>query len=341
MMRRGRIAVCLGLAVWLLVSAGCRAKPDKTSGPKTAGEGFKVALLTPGPISDDGWNASAYEGLERIRDELGAEVAHKESKNEGEFKQDFRDFARRGYSLIFAHGFEYSIHARDVAGEFPNVYFVTTGGLPENVRPNYSPIVFVIDDGMYLLGVLAGKMTKTGKLGVIGGQEIPPVVAAFKAFEAGAKSVNPKVKIVSSYVGTWDDAAKAREQASAQIKEGVDFILQNADKAGLGVFQAVKEAREQKKDVYAFGSNRDQNHVEPSAILASAVSDIPKGFVFMAQRAKERTFTGEVHEFRLKDGFISVVYNPQLEAVIPPDAKKAVQDAQNAIVNGTLRVTGE
>ena len=233
------------------------------------------------------------------------------------------------------------IEGGDVAGEFPNVAFVTTGGLPENVRPNYSPIVFVIDDGMYLLGILAGKMTKTGKLGVIGGQEILPVVAAFKAFEAGAKSVNPKVKVVYSYVGKWDDAAKAREQASAQIKEGVDFILQNADKAGLGVFQAVKEAREQKKDVYAFGSNRDQNHLEPTAIMASGVSDIPKGFVFMANRVKEHVFTGEVHEFRLKDGFVSVVYNSQLESVIPEDAKKAVQDAQDAIVNGTLTVTGK
>lgn len=340
-MRDWRTAVCPVLVVSLLVIVGCRAKPDKASVTKTNGEPLKVALLTPGPVSDDGWNASAYEGLERIQKELGAEVAHKESKNEGEFKQDFRDFARRGYALVFAHGFEYSIHARDVAGEFPKTYFVTTGGLPENVRPNYSPIVFVIDDGMYLLGVLAGKMTKTDRLGVVGGQEIPPVVAAFKAFEAGAKSVNPKTKVVYSYVGNWDDATKAREQASAQIKEGVDFILQNADKAGLGVFQAVKEAREQMKDVYAFGSNRNQNHLEPSAILASAVSDIPKGFVFMANRVKENAFVGEVHEFRLRDGFVSVAYNPQLESVVPDAAKKAVQDAQDAIVNGTLTVTGK
>lgn len=330
-----RRVVCVGLGMGFALFLGCRPKPKEETSPKT----FKVALLTPGPISDDGWNASAYEGLERIRKELGAEVAHKESKNEGEFKQDFRDFARRGYSLIFAHGFEYSIHARDVAEEFPNVYFVTTGGLPENVRPNYSPIVFVIDDGMYLLGVLAGKMTRTGKIGVVGGQEIPPVVAAFKAFEAGAQSVRPTVKLISSYVGNWEDAAKAREQALAQIKEGVDFILQNADKAGLGVFQAVKEAREQGKNVYAFGSNRDQNHIEPTAILASAVSDIPKGFLFMANRVKEGTFVGEMHAFRLKDGFISVVYNPQLESVIPPEAKEVVQKAQEAIIKGTLLIT--
>lgn len=340
-MRSWRGAARIGLAALILAMIGCRAKPDKPSDAKEKDEPLKVALLTPGPVSDDGWNASAYDGILSIQKELGAEIAHKESTNEGEFKQDFRDFARRGYGLVLAHGFEYSIHARDVADEFPDARFVTTGGLSENVRPNYSPIVFVIDDGMYLLGILAGKMTKTGKLGVVGGQEIPPVVAAFKAFEAGAQSVNPKAKVIYSYVGKWDDAAKAREQASAQIKEGVDFILQNADKAGLGVFQAVKEAREQKVDVYAFGSNRDQNHLEPSSILASAVSEIPKGFVYMANRVNDDTFAGEVHEFRLKDGFVSVVYNPQLESAIPADAKRAVQDARDAIVAGTLTVTGE
>jgi len=329
----------LSIAMAVLVLGGCRDKARQAETPEPAKSGaLKVALLTPGPISDDGWNASAYEGLQLIEKELGAEIAQKESTNEGEFKQDFRDFARRGYRLIFAHGFEFSAHARDVAQEFPDTYFVTTGGLQESVRPNYSPIVFVLDDGMYLLGVLAGKMTKTHKIGVIGGQELPPVVAAFRAFEQGARSANPRVKIVSAYVGNWNDAAKAREQAAAQIDEGVDFILQNADKAGLGVFQAVKEARGQGKDVYAFGSNRDQNHVEPSAILASAVSEIPKGFLYMAKAVADGTFQGELHHFRLSDGFISVALNSKLEASIPQEARTALDAAREAVRRGEVTV---
>jgi basic membrane protein A len=289
---------------------------------------FKVALLTPGPVSDDGWNASAYEGLQLIEHELGAQVSHREARNQGEFRQDFRDYARRGYNLIFAHGYEFSTHARDIAEAFPDTYFVTTGGEPEYARPNYAPIVFVLDDGMYLLGVLAGKMTKTGKLGFIGGQEIPPVSAGLDAFINGAKSVRDDVEVITAYVGNWEDALKASEQASAQIREGADFLLHNADKAGLGVFQAVAEARQGGRDVYAFGSNRDQNHLNPAVILASAVSDIPKGFLDVARQAESGEFEGAVRHFTLAGGWVHVAYNPELADAIPDDARAAVDAAE-------------
>jgi basic membrane protein A and related proteins len=300
---------------------------------------LKVALLTPGPVSDDGWNASAYEGLELIKEELGAQVAHRESRNQGEFRQDFRDYARRGYNLIFAHGYEFSTHARDIAATFPNTYFVTTGGEPEYARPNYAPIVFVLDDGMYLLGVLAGKMTHTGKLGFVGGQELPPVSAGLNAFVKGAKSVRPDIEVITAYVGNWEDALKAREQAAAQISEGVDFILHNADKAGLGVFQAVAEARKAGDDVYAFGSNRDQNHVNPEVILASAVSDIPKGFVDIARQVERGEFEGALRTFTLRGGWIHVVYNPALEDRIPEDVKAAVEAAKEGLRSGAINLT--
>ncbi len=305
----------------------------------TAGAALRVALLTPGPVSDDGWNASAHEGLELIKEELGAEVAHRESRNQGEFRQDFRDYARRGYDLIFAHGYEFSTHARDIAGTFPDTYFVTTGGEPEYARPNYAPIVFVLDDGMYLLGVLAGQMTQTGKLGFVGGQELPPVSAGLSAFVKGAQSVRPDIEVITAYVGNWEDALKAREQAAAQIEEGADFLLHNADKAGLGVFQAVAEARKAGGDVYAFGSNRDQNHVNPEVILASAVSNIPKGFVDMARQVENGDFEGALRYFTLQGGWIHVAYNPALEDRIPDDVKAAVETATESLRSGAISLT--
>ncbi|MDA1191439.1 MAG: BMP family protein [Candidatus Poribacteria bacterium] len=329
------------VAVVAVGLAGC-GKGDKPSASAEQAEApLKVALMSPGPISDDGWNASAYEGLQQIEAQVGAEIAQKQSSNEGEFKQDFRDFARRGYKIIFAHGFEFTNHARDVAEEFPETYFVTTGGLPENARANYSPVVFVLDDGLYLLGALAGSMTTTGKIGLIGGQDIPPVRASFNAFKEGAKRVRPDVQFVESYVGNWEDATKAREQANAQMKENVDFIAQNADKAGLGVFQSVKEARAAGKNVYAFGTNRDQNHVEPSVILASAVSKIPDVFVELAKRAKNGTFEGKLEYFTLTGGWIDVIVNPALADAIPQSATDAVEAARAALRNGEVSFTPE
>ena len=330
-----RLLATLIVAIGVVAVPGCRGG-DTAKAPTE--DSFKAALMTPGPISDDGWNASAYEGLQLIKSQLGAEVAHKESTNEGEFKQDFRDFARRDYDIIFGHGFEFSNHARDVAAEFPDTYFVTTGGLPDNARANYAPVVFVLDEAMYLLGVIAGDMTTTNKLGLIGGQEIPPVTAAFDAFMMGARSVNPGVTFTTSYVGNWHEAVKAREQAAAQIREGADFIVQNADKGGLGVFQAVKEARDKGRNIYAFGTNRNQNGIEPTVVIASAVSKIPEAFANLAKQARDGEFEGRLHHFTLTDGWVTVVINPELESSIPDATKSAVDTARTSIKSGAIQL---
>src|SRR4026209_2415328 len=118
---------------------------------------------------------------------------------------------------------------------------------------------------------MAGTMTKTNTIGVFGGSELPPVRESFAAFTRGAKAVNPKVTVLSSYIGNWDDVSAGREQALAQIGRNADVIFQNADAAGLGVFRA---ARETKKS-FVIGSNSDQNSVAPDITIASVVIDLP------------------------------------------------------------------
>ena len=118
--------------------------------------------------------------------------------------------------------------------------FITTSG--NTVLDNVASIVFELEEATYLLGVIAGTMSKTGKIGLIGGMNIPPINSTFHAFEEGAKSVNPDIKISSSYVGDWENIGKAKELALSQITEGADFIFHNADAAGRGVFHAVEES---------------------------------------------------------------------------------------------------
>src|SRR4029079_19374645 len=120
--------------------------------------------------------------------------------------------------------------------------------------PNLAGMTFGFADASYLAGMLAASVTKSNKLGVIGGTELPPVVESFKAFEQGAHAVNPAIKVVTSYIGNWDDVGAGKEQALAQLSQGVDVIFQNADAAGLGVFQAARE----KKNVFIIGSNSNQ-----------------------------------------------------------------------------------
>src|SRR6185369_8644719 len=117
----------------------------------------------------------------------------------------------QGYSLVFGHGFEYQDAAKRVAPEFPKTIYVTTSGSTSG--PNLAGMTFGFADASYLAGVAAASVTKSNKLGVIGGQELPPVVESFKAFEQGAHTVNPAINVVSSYIGNWDDVNAGKEQA--------------------------------------------------------------------------------------------------------------------------------
>src|SRR5262245_9161238 len=142
---------------------------------------FKVALLTAGPISDAGWNAGAYDGLERIGVSLGAEISQVETKTPAEFEEAFRDYASRGFRLVFGHGFEFQDAAARVGAEFPNTIFITTSG--STVRPNVSPMVFRLEEGTYLAGMLAAGLTHSGRIGFVGGIKLPPVEGTYLGFE--------------------------------------------------------------------------------------------------------------------------------------------------------------
>ncbi len=293
---------------------------------------FRVALLTPGPISDAGWNAGAYEGLLRIRDSLQAEVSHVETRTPAEFEEAFRDYAARGYRLVFGHGFEFQDAAARVGADFPGTVFITTSG--STVRPNVSPIVFRLEEGTYLAGMLAGGLTRSGRIGFVGGIKLPPVEGTFLGFQGGARAVRPGTEALQAYIGNFEDVAAAKEHALAQIRRGADLLLHNADAASFGVFQAARESR----GVYALGSNRDQNAVAPDVILASATLDVPHALLLVARMVKDSTFRPGVMYFGIRDGVVDLVLNPQLAARVPVPLLARIRAARDSIIAGTLAV---
>ena len=310
--------------ILLALLAGC-SHPE----PAATSSAFKVALLSPGPVSDAGWNALAYEGLLAIRDKLGAEIAQVEVHNPGQFEDGFRDFARRGFNLIFGHGFEFQDAAAAVAPDFPDTVFITTSG--NTVRPNVAPLRFMLEEATYLEGMLTASLSKSGKAGAVGGMAIPSVKSTIMAYEAGAKAVNPNFQVVTSYVGNWDDVGAAKAAALALVQQGADVLFHNADAAGLGVFQAAQQQK-----VLAFGANKNQNDIAPDVVLASAVIDIPRGFLTVAQQVKDHTFVARVEKMGMRDGVVSLQYNAALADRIPPDVKAKVDAAEKAILAGTL-----
>jgi basic membrane protein A and related proteins len=328
---RAAMRLLVGVVI-VCVLAGCHREgaPSAAATPGAA-RPFKVALLSPGPVSDAGWNALAYEGLLAIRDQLGAEVSQIQTKTPAEFEEGFRDFARRGYQLVFGHGFEFQDAAAAVARDFPGTVFITTSG--NTVRKNVAPLRFMLEEATYLEGILAAGMSKTGKAGAVGGIEIPSVKSTIIAFEAGAKAVNPNFSVITSYVGNWEDVGGAKEAALALVQQSCDFLFHNADAAGLGVFQAARQ-----KHVYAFGANKNQNDVAPDVVIASAVIDIPRGFLQVAREVKEGRFVAQIERMGMKDGVVSLVLNPRLESRIPAAVTARIDQARAAIIAGTLKV---
>lgn len=286
---------------------------------------FRVALITPGPISDDGWNAIAYEGLMRLKDEMGAETRHVQVHSPSSFEGTFRDFASGGYDLIIGHGFEFSDTARSLSSEFPEAVFLVTAG---NVHEkNVTSVEFAIGEPAELAGILAGHLTTSGRVGAVGGVEIPPVEVAFDAFERGVLHARPDATVSVTYVGSWEDVAGARQQALALMDQGADVLFHDADAAGLGLINAAEE-----RGVLAIGCNKDQSSVKPSTVVSSVTLDVPEAFVRIAAEVIAGTHEGRIERFDLKSGVVGHVFNPGLAARVSDEARADIEAAAARIL---------
>lgn len=295
-------AVVFFHTVAILACSGSDTKVD-------AAQGFRVALLTPGPISDKSWNAAAYTGLERIRDSLGASVGHVQTRTPAEFEENFRQYGARNYHLVLGHGFEFQDAAQRVGPAYPNTIFVTTGGT--GTGPNIAAMSFAFDEPSYLAGMAAASVSRSNVLAVIGGTELPPVAASFDAFSRGARRVKPTITVLTAYLGNWEDAGAGKEQALALMSRGADVIFQNADAAGLGIFQAVREA----SGVWIIGSNADQNDIAPTVTLGSVVIDVPHAFLLVGREVQAGTFEPRVIRFDTGTDVVRWTPNPAVGAV--------------------------
>ena len=310
------------------VFSACGYRP--VAGAKPASDSaFRVALLTPGPVSDAGWNAAAYEGLELIKSKLGAETALVQTKSPADFEDAMRDFASRGFELIFAHGFEYTDSAIEVARSFPDTCFVVSSGIETSA--NVASITFNVDQAAYVEGVLAAEVSKTGVAGAVGGIELPSIRLFFEGFKRGFLSVRPQGRVLVSYTGNFDDVGAAKEAALAQIIQGADVLIHNADAAGLGVFLAAEQAH-----VFAFGVFNNQNGVAPDVVIASAVTSTPSAFLKIATEVKAKRFHPGMLEFGMQDGMVSMVFNPRLEPRIPAAALEHARKVEHELATGQL-----
>ncbi len=156
--------------------------------------------------------------------------------------------------------------------------------------------------------------------------------SSFEAFSAGARAARPSIRILSSYLGTWDDVSAGKEQALALMNRGADVIFQNADAAGLGIFNAARE----RTGIYVFGTNSNQNDVAPTVIVASVVIDLPHALLTVARDVREKRFTARVIRLGGAEDVVSLVMNPALDSVISPRAKAEVDSVHRLMRAGSF-----
>jgi simple sugar transport system substrate-binding protein len=289
---------------------------------------LKAAFVYVGPVGDGGWSYQHDLGRRALEKALGPKIqtTYVESVAEGaDAERVIRRLASSGNTLIFTTSFGFMEPTLKVARQFPKVRFEHATGY--KTAPNMAAYEVRFYEGVYLLGLIAGKMTKTNTLGFIGSYPVPEVIRNINAFTLGARSVNPKVQTKVIWVNTWYDPGKERQAAETLIAQGADVLSQNTDSPA-----AVQVAEEKGK--YAFGWDSDMSKYGPHAHLTANTQDWSIYYIDIATKVLNGTWTGNrITRWGLKEKAIVLA---KLNPAVPADVARLFGEKQQSIAAGTL-----
>lgn len=310
-----------------LAFAGGQQEEAAPAEGEAAEEAPKAAMLMSGPINDGGWNQQAYEGLMLLKDELGYEVAFTELVKKAEQVSILRNYAKKGYELIFGHGFEFGDAINQVAPEFPEVTFYNIGGNAH--AENAGSGQFAQGELSYLAGKLAAKFTKTDKIGFVGAMEIPTIKVEVDQIKDTVAEYNPDASVTVAYTGSWTDVNKGKEAALAQIANGVDIIIAIGDACDVGAIQAAKD-----KGAYVIAWVGDFNHLAPEVVLTSGVQDVAKLVKMQGEKYLNGTWVNE--KAKLYDIASGIEHLGKWSPVVPEELKQEILADEEKIASGEL-----
>lgn len=293
-----------------------------------------------GGRGDKSFNDAAYAGLTRARQELGVPFTTLETGEGSEREAQMRQLAEGGSQLVIGVGFLFSDDIYGLAKEFPNVKFACvdyTVKEGQALPPNLTALEFKENEGSFLVGALAALLTKTGKVGFVGGMEIPLIKKFEAGYRAGVKAANPKAEVIVKYAGAtgaaFKDPTKGKELGLAEYNEGADIIFHASGSTGLGVFEAARE-----KGRLAIGVDSDQYAEAPGFVLTSMVKHVETSVFDTIRQLKEGRWQGGIREFGLKEDGVGWVYDGRNKALVPDAVKAKVDSLKAEIVAGRIVV---
>lgn len=321
------------LLVLLVITALVTVLPVNAQGDK---ETLKVALILPGRADDVSWNQAAYEGMlsavEMVAEE-GIEVdltTVEQVYDPVDIEPALLDYAQQGSDLIVGHGFQFMEPIIKVAEDYPDVNFAIGTGF--KLAPNVGVYDVRLEQGGYLMGLIAGTLTESDIVGVVGGVDVSEIHRGHVAFILGAQEANEDVTALSNFVGDFNDLAGAKEAALSQIEAGADILWQSGDGIGIAVLGACEE-----EDIICMGNVANQNDIAPEHTLASFVYDWAPIYAQMIMETVEGTYGDKFYWSDFSNEGVSIVWNEELkEEYVDEDLQAMLDEAIQGFIDGTL-----
>jgi basic membrane protein A len=320
-------AALLAAAAWAGAAplAGARADTIKPA-----------ILFDMGGKFDKGFNEGVYNGGQKFSKATGIKIQEFEVQNEGQREQGLRNFAKHGDNPVLAIGFAQADGLTVVAKEYPKTEF----GIVDMVvdLPNVHSFVFKEQEGSYLAGMLAAMAAGPGgKVGFVGGMDIPLIRKFACGYVQGVKAVDPNMEVFLNMTGStpaaWNDPVKGGELAKSQMERGASVVYAAAGATGLGVLQAVADAGK-----LAIGVDSDQNYLHPGHMLTSMVKRVDVATEDLFNDAKAGKFAPGISNLGLKEGGVDVAFDQYNEKLVKPDWKAKVGQAKKDIIAGKIEV---
>jgi basic membrane protein A len=315
---------------------GALAATMFAAGTAMAAEFMPAVIFDMGGKFDKSFNEAAYHGAEKFKDETGIPYLEFEVTNESQRDQALRRMARRGANVVIAVGFSFATPLEQIAKEYPDTKFVIIDSVVE--APNVQSVVFKEHEGSFLVGMAAAMASKTGKVGFVGGMDIPLIRNFAHGYEQGVKYVNPDAEVFVNMTGTtpaaWNDPAKGAELAQSQFDRGADVVYAAAGGTGLGVLQAAADSGK-----LSIGVDSNQNYLHPGSVLTSMMKRVDVAVYNAFKTAMDGTWQPGVQNLGLAENGVGYALDENNRALITPEMEKKLEDAKAKIISGELKVT--
>jgi basic membrane protein A len=289
-----------------------------------------------GGVNDQSFNQSAWEGLQKAKKELDIKASYQESKQDADYPANLETLYDAGNDLIWGIGFKMADSILKMAKQNPKQkYAIVDYSFGDKTPPNVLGVMFKAEEGAFLSGYIAAKMSKTQSIGFIGGMSVPIIHAFQYGYKAGAKFANPKITVIEQYSESFTDAAKGKAIANQMIGKNADVVFHAAGAVGDGVIEAVKE-----KNKMAVGVDRDQNYLAPKNVITSSMKRVDNAIFSVVKDFKKGIFKGgSTLSYGLKDGAVDIA--PTTSKLIPATLLKEVTDLKKKISDGKIKIPND